>query len=332
MMATRQVAESRRVLTDCTANVQRTVAGRIFLHSRTTLRLISRIFSALFLAAAISCASFPPAGAAKPLHILITNDDGWDAPGIRALVEACRDLGEVIVAAPARNHSGAGHSMTFDGPIAVRRSDKEGVAWFVIDARPATCVRLAVQSLLTTRPDLVVSGINRGANLGTERYYSGTLGCAQDAALLGLPAMAVSLERAEDMDYQMAAMFTVSLVRELSRRGCLRPGLLLNINVPARPAAEVKGFRLTRSDPRLAIEFYEKRTDERGEEAYWPGFRPLDPGPPGTDTWALSEGYISVTPLGLDQDDGRAAAALRFIEGLAAGRSASPGLPLRPGG
>jgi len=303
----------------------------IFL-SRRTERLIFRIFGAALLAACLSCVTFPPAVAVEPLRILVSNDDGWNAPGITALVEALRGLGEVVVAAPARNHSGAGHSMTFDGPIAVQRNDKDGVPWFIIDARPATCVRLAVQSLLETRPGLVVSGINRGANLGTETSYSGTLGCAEEAAVIGLPALAVSLERAEEMDYRAAAGFTASLVRELARRGSLGPGLLLNINVPARPAAEVKGFRLTRLDTRPAIEFYEKRTDSRGEEGYWPGFRPLEPGAPGTDTRALSEGYISVTPLGLDQSDGRAAGALKFIESLAAGRSSSAGLPLRPGG
>ncbi|MDH4198595.1 MAG: 5'/3'-nucleotidase SurE [Candidatus Aminicenantes bacterium] len=297
---------------------------------RTASRLIFRIICVVFLAAAVSCASFPPAGAAKPLRILVTNDDGWDAPGISALVKALRDLGEVVVAAPARNHSGAGHSMTFDGPIAVRRNEEEGVVWYVIDARPATCVRLAVQSLLAARPALFVGGINRGANLGTETYYSGTLGCAREAAVLGIPALAVSLERAEEMDYRAAAALTASLIRELTRRGSLGPGLLLNINVPARPAAEVKGFRLTRLDARPAIEFYEKRPDSQGAEAYWPGFRPLDPGPPGTDTRALADGYVSVTPLDLDRGDGRAAKALQFIEGLPAGHGASAGLPLRP--
>jgi 5'/3'-nucleotidase len=300
--------------------------------SRRTGQLIFRILCAVVLAASLACVTFPPAATVEPLRILVSNDDGWEAPGIRALVEALRVLGEVTVAAPARNHSGAGHSMTFDGPIAVRRNDENGVLWYVIDARPATCVRLAVQSLLPKPPGLVVSGINRGANLGTETSYSGTLGCAEEAAVLGLPALAVSLERAEEMDYRAAADFTALLVRELARRKVLGPGLLLNINVPARPAAGVRGFRLTRLDTRPAIEFYEKRTDEQGKEAYWPGFRPLEPGRPGTDTWALSEGYISVTPLGPDRRGGQAARSLGFIEDLATGRSTPAGLPLRPGG
>lgn len=299
---------------------------------QTKRRLIFRISIVCLLAACLSCVSFPPAGAEKHLLILVSNDDGWDAPGIAALVKALRDLGEVVVAAPARNHSGAGHSMTFDGPISVRRSDEEGVVWYVIDARPATCVRLAVQSLLGRRPGLVVSGINRGANLGTEVYYSGTLGCAREAAVLGIPALAVSLERAEKMDYGAAADFTAFLIREFVRRGSLEPGLLLNINVPARASDEIRGFRLTRLDPRPAVEFYEKRTDDRGDEAYWPGFRPLDPGAPGTDTRALSEGCVSVTPLGLDQSNGRPARTLRFIDKLATGRPASPALPLQPAG
>jgi len=299
---------------------------------RRTERLIFRIFCAVFLAASLSCVTFSPARTVEPLRILVANDDGWEAPGIAALVKALRDVGEVVVAAPARNHSGAGHSMTFDGPISVRRNDGEGVRWYVIDARPATCVRLAVQSLLAARPGLVVCGINRGANLGTETYYSGTMGGAREAAVLGIPALAVSLERAEQMDYGPAAALTVALVRELAKRGSLKPGLLLNMNVPARPAAEIKGFRLTRLDPRPAIEFYEKRADSRGEEAYWPGFRPLDPGPPGTDIRALAEGYVSVTPLGLDRGDGRMAKALRSIEKISAGPTASVGLPLRPAG
>jgi 5'-nucleotidase len=295
-------------------------------------RLIFRIFCAVFLTACLSCVTFPPAAAVEPLHILVSNDDGWESPGISALVEALRGLGEVVVAAPARNHSGAGHSMTFDGPISVRRDDRDGVPWFIIDARPATCVRLAVQSLLPRRPGLVVSGINRGANLGTETSYSGTLGCADEAAVLGLPALAVSLERSEKMDYGAAADLTALLIRELARREMLRSGLLLNMNVPARPAAEVRGFRLTRLDTRPAIEFYEKRIDNQGNEGYWPGFRPLEPGRPGTDTWALSQGYVSVTPLGLDRSAAGPAGALRFIEGLAASRPKTAGLPLRPGG
>jgi len=184
----------------------------IFL-SRRTERLIFRIFGAALLAACLSCVTFPPAVAVEPLRILVSNDDGWNAPGITALVEALRGLGEVVVAAPARNHSGAGHSMTFDGPIAVQRNDKDGVPWFHYRRPPG---HLRPPGRPVAPRDAARPGRERHQSPGqpgTETSYSGTLGCAEEAAVIGLPALAVSLERAEEMDYRAAAASRLSRPR-----------------------------------------------------------------------------------------------------------------------
>ena len=247
------------------------------------------------------------------MRILLSNDDGIDAPGLLALFEALQKVGTVTVAAPVVDQSGVSHGMTTRKLIPVRESVRNGAKWFAIDATPASCVRLALESLLPERPDIVVAGVNRGENVGLVTFYSATVAVAREAAFLGIPAISVNLKSGDPMDYKPAAEFTAALVREIGRRG-FEKGLLLNINVPALTKDKIKGVLLTRQDVRATMEFFEKKETRNGETDYWPSYKALDAGPEGTDVWAVRNGYIAVTPLTFDQTD---AAALKKLEGLA---------------
>ena len=242
------------------------------------------------------------AGADEPLKILISNDDGADAPGISALAEALATLGTVTVAAPSQNRSGVSHGMTFSGPILVQKTEKNGMTWYVIDALPATCVRLALEALLPEKPDIVVSGINRGENSGLVTFYSATVGCAREAAFLGIPAIAFSLESSPEMDYRAAADYIVSIVRGVQKRG-LRRGTYLNVNIPALPKERIKGVMVTRLDLRPSLERYEGKTYAEGQIIYWPSYKEIEAGDPEADIWAIRNGYISITPMSIDQTD-----------------------------
>jgi 5'-nucleotidase len=252
------------------------------------------------LVVAAACGRTAPAPARGPLTILITNDDGIQAPGIAALAEATRPLGTVTVAAPDGNRSGVSHGVTSERPIAVRDLERDGIRWIAIDALPATCVRLAVEELLPTKPDLVLSGINRGENLGTVTFYSATVGAAREAAFLGLPAIAVNLVGGKEMDYGTAAGVVIDIVRAVGRDG-IAPRTFLNVNVPPLPRERLRGLRITRQDTRAPIDFFKKVPTPEGATAYWPGWRHLDPEGEGTDIWAVRNGYVSVSVFGFDQ-------------------------------
>jgi 5'-nucleotidase len=236
----------------------------------------------------------------RPFRILISNDDGIQAPGIRALFDRLKELGEVTVAAPSANQSGVGHALTFGGPIAVESWESEGARWFSITASPATCVRLALTSLLPQLPDIVVSGINKGENAGVIAFSSGTVACAREAAYRGIPALAVSLEEGAQMDYAGAADFTARLILEIREKG-LPPGTFINVNLPGRPSDQIKGVLVTRQDRRPPDEHYARKAAQERKIEYWSVFRPLTGGNKDSDTWALSQGYISITPMTIDQ-------------------------------
>jgi len=238
--------------------------------------------------------------AQQPYRILISNDDGYQAPGIKALFDRLKSLGEVTVAAPAANQSGVGHALTFGVPIAVESWETGGTRWFAIAGAPATCVRLALTSLLPQLPDIVVSGINKGENTGVVTFSSGTVACAREAAYRDIPAIAVSLEEGAQMDYAAAAEFIARLLLELRKRG-LPSGTYLNVNFPARPSDQIKGVLVTRQDKRPADEHYAKKAPSEGKTEYWSVYRPLTGGDKDTDTWALTQGYISITPMSIDQ-------------------------------
>lgn len=243
------------------------------------------------------------AQAAPAFTILLSNDDGFDAPGLKALAEGLRPLGEIYVAAPATDQSGKGHSIiTTREPIFVQeRKQPNGATWWAIEGPPATCVRVAVESLLPQKPDLVVSGINRGDNLGIySNYLSGTLGAAREAAIVGIPAIAVSMGGNSDADYAATAAYVRELVTELRAQQMLKPGFFLNVN---RPAGEVKGVRIARLSMKPSQEDYERRTSPRGRLYFWSRFRPPDDTEEGTDTAGFRRGYTTLTPMVLDVTD-----------------------------
>jgi 5'-nucleotidase len=263
------------------------------------------VFAALL---STACGGAVPEPASGPLKILITNDDGIDAPGILALADALMPLGTVTVAAPRDPRSGASHGVTSDRAIAVTESEKRGMKWFSIDALPASCVRLALEALLPDRPDIVVSGINRGENLGTVTFYSATVAGAREPAFLGIPAIAVNLAAGKAMDYQVAAEIMAGIVRAVGKAG-LPKGTFLNVNVPALARDEIKGIRITRQDTRAPIEFFEKTVSSEGTTFYKPSWKHLEPAGEDTDIWAVRNGYVSISVFGFDQSSAAGAAA-----------------------
>jgi len=269
---------------------------------------------ALVLAAA--CGGTAPAKpAAAPLSILVTNDDGIEAPGIAALAEALRPLGTVTVAAPRDPRSGASHGVTSDRPIAVLESERQGLTWFAIDALPATCVRLALEKLLPERPDLVVSGINWGENLGTVTFYSATVGAAREAAFLGIPAIAVNLAGRKGAGYEAAAAVTADIVRALGPNGIAK-GTFLNVNLPDLPKGSIRGVRITRQDTRAPIDLFEKSVTPEGTTEYKPSWKHLEPAGGDTDIWAVRNGFVSVSVFGIDQSAAAAPAAALSLKRL----------------
>jgi 5'-nucleotidase len=247
------------------------------------------------------------------LTVLLTNDDGYDAPGLRALAQAFQATANVSVAAPAGEQSGKGHSITTSSnPIlASERKQASGASWWAIDAPPATAVRVALENLVRPKPDVVISGINRGENLGIVVYYSGTLGAAREAAIVGVPAIAVSMQGNREEDYAATAAYVRELVEQLSSAGQLKPGLFLNVNAPA---GERKGVRVTRLSLKPNYEGYEQRSSPRGRPYFWSRWRPLEDDDEGTDVWAFVRGYIAVTPMVLDVTDASRLEPLRSVE------------------
>ena len=286
---------------------------------RERRRSIEIVLAAVaILAIAAACCRNAPAPAEGPLAILVTNDDGIGAPGILALAEALRPLGTVTVAAPDGNRTGASHGVTSERPIAVRDVERDGIRWIAIDALPATCVRLAVEELLPSKPNIVLSGINRGENLGTVTFYSATVGAAREAAFLGIPAIAVNLVTAKGADFGTAAGVAADIVRAVGRNG-IAQGTFLNVNVPPLPRERLRGLRIARQDMRAPVDFFKKTVTPEGLTAYWPGWRHLEPAGEGTDIWAVRNGFVSVSVFGFDQSAAAppaASLALRRLERL----------------
>jgi 5'-nucleotidase len=270
-------------------------------------RMTLLVLSALWLAASLS-AQTP----SDRFTILLSNDDGFEAPGLKALTVALQPLGELVVAAPATEQSGIGHALTLRAPIMVsEKKQPNGAIWYAIGGPPATCVRLAVESLLTHRADLVISGINRGDNLGTSVYHSGTLGAAREAALVGVPAIAVSLRGDELKDYAAAATYVRRLVEQLRAKQLLRPGFFLNVNFPA---GEWKGVRVTRLSMTPRPDNFERRVSPQGRLYFWPVWEQLKDDAEGTDVWALVHGYVTLTPMKLDVTSTEGMDALRALD------------------
>jgi 5'-nucleotidase len=234
------------------------------------------------------------------MRILVSNDDGVDAAGIRMLASVLREAGhEVTVVAPDRDRSGASNSLTLDLPIRLKRIDHYTVS---VAGTPTDCVHLALTGLLEFEPDIVVSGINNAANLGDDVIYSGTVSAAMEGRFLGLPAVAVSLvtRNHDPKHFETAARAAVEIVARL-KADPLPADTILNVNVPDLPWNEVKGFEVTRLGNRHRAEGCIAQKDPRGNEVYWigPAGREQDSGP-GTDFHAVRTGHISITPIQVD--------------------------------
>lgn len=231
------------------------------------------------------------------MKILISNDDGYMAQGIKALAKALSDLGDITVVAPDRNRSGASNSLTLENPLRLSQLEN-GV--FRVEGTPTDCVHLAITGLLEEEPDMVVSGINSGANLGDDVLYSGTVAAAMEGRFLGFPAIAISLVGADATHYETAAWAAQKLVAHL-KESSLPADTILNVNVPDLPIAEIAGFESTRLGHRHKAEPVIKEFDPRGRAMYWvgPAGEEQDAGM-GTDFDAIRRGVISVTPLQID--------------------------------
>jgi len=233
------------------------------------------------------------------MRILISNDDGYFAPGLAALAESLRDMAEIVVVAPERDRSGASNSLTLDRPLSVRTAS---TGYLYLNGTPTDCVHVAVTGLLDSRPDLVVSGINDGANMGDDTIYSGTVAAAMEGFLLGIPAIAFSLANRGHEHLDSAARVARDVVRRFIDRPYPSAGpVLLNVNIPNQPYERIGGIVATRLGKRHHAEEVVRATNPRGETVYWigPAGSAKDAGP-GTDFHAVAAGQVSVTPLHID--------------------------------
>lgn len=232
------------------------------------------------------------------MRILVSNDDGVNAPGIHFLAQALQEFAHVTVVAPVANRSGASHCLTLELPLRVNTLDN---GFMAVDGTPTDCVHLALSKLLPTPPDLVISGINAGPNLGDDVLYSGTVAAAMEGRFLDKAAIAVSLASRKPQHYITAARVTCELVKRL-RHKPIEPEQVLNVNVPDLPYEALKGFKVTRLGRRHFPDSVQEMTDPKGNTVYWLG-APGDvaDNSDGTDFAAIEAGYISVTPLTIDR-------------------------------
>jgi 5'-nucleotidase len=231
------------------------------------------------------------------MRILLSNDDGFLAPGLRMLAKVLGEIAEITVVAPDRNRSGASNSLTLDNPLRAITAENGFIS---VNGTPTDCVHLAVTGLLNEMPDMVVSGINEGSNLSDDVLYSGTVAAATEGRFLGLPSIAVSLAGPKCEHYDTAAQIAKLLVLRLGVDR-LPSDTVLNVNIPDLPLDQIKGFQVTRLGTRHVAEPTIKSADPRGRKIYWVG----QPGPeqdsgPGTDFHAVNTGFVSITPLHLD--------------------------------
>ncbi len=235
------------------------------------------------------------------MYILVTNDDGVDSEGLLLLKQALSQVGETVVIAPDQNWSTAGHNKTIQRPLSVTQVQlADGSLAFSTDGTPSDCVSLGILGILERKPDLVVSGINKGPNLGDDVTYSGTVAAAMEAVISGIPAIAVSLGDYYEWDFRFAAEFAAQLARKVGDDG-IGGDVLLNVNVPNLPKEKIKGVEITRLGKRVYRDVLIKRKDTTGRVCYWiggdvPSGLPLD----GTDFKAITENKISITPIHLD--------------------------------
>ena len=237
----------------------------------------------------------------RKLRILISNDDGVYAPGIRYLAKEMRRFGEVVVVAPSSNQSAVSHALTMSRPLRIKRIE-DGI--YSVDGTPTDCITLALHEILKKRlPDIVVSGLNHGANMGEDVIYSGTVAAALEGAIMGLPAVAASMtvHDPEGRSFVSAAKFTRRLVANII--GKMPPSTLLNVNFPKMPRGGYRSYHVTRLGRRVYSDIISARTDLSGRSYYWIGGEPTWDRVHGTDAGAIKAGKVSVTPLNIDMTD-----------------------------
>ncbi len=243
--------------------------------------------------------------------ILLTNDDGVYSPGIQTLARRLRELDDVVIVAPDRERSAAGHSMTLHRPLLIEEI-KPSI--YSVNGTPTDCVNIAVKGLLKETPRLVVSGINKGPNLGDDITYSGTVAGAIEGTLLGIPSIAVSVVARNDFLFPEAAEVTLRAVVRTLEKG-MAPGTLLNINVPNKPLSEIRGTLITRLGKRIYHQMTVERVDPRGKKYYWIGGGEPDwEREEGTDFDAVDRSMVSITPLHLDLTDYSSFEKLKSLE------------------
>lgn len=231
------------------------------------------------------------------MRILISNDDGYSAPGIDALAQAVKSHGEITVIAPESDRSGASNSLTLDRPLFLKNA-RNGYSY--VNGTPTDCVHLAITGMLSFRPDIVISGINDGANMGEDTIYSGTVAAAMEGYMLGLPGIAFSLVKKGYEHLDSAAKMAGELVARLAPFLIAQP-MLLNVNMPNLPYERIKGIKVTRLGRRHKAEQTLKAKNPRGDTVYWIGpAGPLKDAGPGTDFHAVEAGWVSITPLDAD--------------------------------
>lgn len=231
------------------------------------------------------------------MRILLSNDDGYFSPGITLLAESLKGFGEIVVVAPERDRSGASNSLTLDRPLSLRRAPN---GFYFVNGTPTDCVHLAVTGMLDPLPDMIVSGINHGANMGDDTIYSGTVAAATEGYLLGIPAIAVSLAGHAASHFETAGRVVQDLVSRFLENPIREP-VLLNVNVPDLPYEELKGMLVTRQGKRHKAESVVKVTTPRNETMYWIGAAgAAQEAGPGTDFHAVAAGFVSITPLQID--------------------------------
>ncbi|MEQ8428553.1 MAG: 5'/3'-nucleotidase SurE [Gammaproteobacteria bacterium] len=229
------------------------------------------------------------------MHFLLSNDDGYQAPGIAALAAALSDLGTVTVVAPDRDRSGASNSLTLDAPLHVKQDDR---GFHYVNGTPTDCVHLAITGLMETEPDMVISGINAGANLGDDVLYSGTVAAAMEGRFLGRPAIAFSQAGEGDIDYDTAVEVAMKIINTMMQRP-LEKDTLLNVNIPE--CTSLAGYQVTRLGNRHKSEPAMQAYDPKGRKVYWVGpVGPEQDAGEGTDFHALRHNFVSITPLQVD--------------------------------
>lgn len=238
----------------------------------------------------------------KPL-ILVTNDDGYRAKGIRALIEAVKPFGRLVVVAPAEAQSGMSHAITVKYPLRLEKYEEtEDLLFYICSGTPVDCVKIAMNQLFKNKPDLLVSGINHGANSSSSVVYSGTMAAAIEGCLYEIPSIGFSLlDFSKDADFSSCIKPARAIVDNVLKQG-IKPGTCLNVNIPNIPESEIQGIRICRQNRGVWREEFDKRTDPNKKEYYWltGEFYNLEPEADDTDEWALHHHYISIVPVQTD--------------------------------